>query len=350
MFLDSLRFVAASAVVFQHVAEGEGGLGKYAVEMLSPGVFGVVLFFIVSGFVIPMSARGRFDPKIFAIRRFFRIYPLVLATFLLLAILAYGGFVPAFDAVRSSTFKDWAANLLLVQDYVGAVPLWGVTWTLSLEVAWYAVFAIALLSLGSRFDKWLAIIFPLAMLALALGSILIDHRLPLARVNMLYAAVLGCRIYRHLEGEVGLGRVCADVAAFLFATLVCNVVSFGHFTHPNITMSQAVFPWIAATLVFAGATLIPAVRRSYLLNNVVLGWLGAISFSTYLLHGFAMAIASDIAPERLVAASSVALTLAFSVLGYYLVEKPGQALGRIVTRRARSRTEMNLRLDSSTSR
>jgi peptidoglycan/LPS O-acetylase OafA/YrhL len=81
-----LRFIAAGAVLFQHAVERQGKLGVEIASLLSLGVFGVVLFFTVSGFVIPMSVGRSFDVRKFAIRRFFRIYPLVMFTFILLAI------------------------------------------------------------------------------------------------------------------------------------------------------------------------------------------------------------------------------------------------------------------------
>jgi peptidoglycan/LPS O-acetylase OafA/YrhL len=111
---------------------------------------------------------------------------------------------------------------------------------------------------------------------------------------------------------------------------ICNVVSFGYFRHPNITMGQAVYPWVAAPILFAVVALLPQVRDSRLVNSRVIGWLGAISFSTYLLHGFAMDIAQDYVAAGGVLVVSLVLALVFSVLGYYLVEVPGQKLGRWV--------------------
>lgn len=333
VFLDTLRFIAAGAVLFQHVAEVNGEFGAWIVGLLSPGVFGVVLFFIVSGFVIPMTAGRRFDLGTFMIRRVFRIYPLVLAAFALLAVLAFATSLPAFAPARSVTLRDWAANLLLIQDYVGATPLWGVTWTLSIEFIWYGVFAIALLWLGRNFDGRLAILAPLAILALVGLSLLIGHRLPLGRIGMIYAAILGCRVFRHHTGELSLPRLLVDTAVFVGVMALANIVSFGHFSHPNITMNQALIPWLVAPVLFVLVAGLPGIRQSPLVNNPVTGWLGSVSYSTYLLHPFAIGLAAAFAPTSLFAVAAVLLTLLFSVLGYRLVELPGQALGkRIIAR------------------
>src|ERR1700712_4284216 len=71
LFLDTLRFIAAASVFFQHSMEGRCDTCIKLVDDLSPGVFGVVLFFIISGFVIPMTAERNFHIGTFAIKRFF---------------------------------------------------------------------------------------------------------------------------------------------------------------------------------------------------------------------------------------------------------------------------------------
>jgi peptidoglycan/LPS O-acetylase OafA/YrhL len=328
VFLDALRFIAAAAVLLQHSMEHQGRLGTKIVGTLSPGVFGVVLFFIISGFVIPMSIKGDFDLKEFAIRRIFRIYPLVIFTFILLFFVSSSGIFYDFTKIQTASLRDWVANILLVQDYVGARPLWGVTWTLSLEAAWYGLFALSLLRLGGRFDEWLSIAAPTGMITLGILSIFIAHRLPLARIGMVYAAILGCRIYRSYAGEVTVKRLNLDIGVFI---AVCNVISFGHFRHPNITMNEAVFPWIVAPLIFLMFSNVPRVRQSMFVNSPFVGRLGAISFSTYLLHPFGLVIAESLLPAGLSLVCGTFLSLIFSLVAYRLVEKPGQALGKRIT-------------------
>jgi len=334
-FLDTLRFIAAGAVLFQHVAEKSGRFGQWAVGMLSPGVFGVVLFFVVSGFVIPMAAGRRFNLKTFLIRRVFRIYPLVLVAFALLALLGYGTSLSGFAQVKSATLHDWLANLLLVQDYLGATPLWGVTWTLSIEFAWYALFAVALVTLGRRFDDKLIIAAPLVELGLVGVSLLIGHRLPLARTGMVYAALLGCRAFRAYDGQLTPRRIYLDTGIFVVTMAISNIVSFGYYHHPHITMNQALVPWLIAPLLFMLVACVPPIRHSPLVNNRLTGWLGSISFSTYLLHPFSMGLASSLVSPGLFAVTCVLLTLVLSVLGYQLVELPGQALGKRIVALAR---------------
>jgi peptidoglycan/LPS O-acetylase OafA/YrhL len=67
VFLYVLRFIAAAAVLLQHSLERQD-------------VLGVVLF------VIPMTTGETFDLRRFTVRRIFRIYPLVLFAFFLVAL------------------------------------------------------------------------------------------------------------------------------------------------------------------------------------------------------------------------------------------------------------------------
>src|SRR5260221_11756638 len=85
-FIDTLRGIAVLSVLLQHSLEvivsnhptGEyywvfhNAIGYY----FNFGRFGVVLFFFVSGFVIPFSFPDSATPaRDFAIIRFFRLYP-----------------------------------------------------------------------------------------------------------------------------------------------------------------------------------------------------------------------------------------------------------------------------------
>jgi peptidoglycan/LPS O-acetylase OafA/YrhL len=331
--LDSLRFIAAAAVLFQHGVEQQGAIGQWIVGLLSPGVFGVALFFLISGFVIPMSAGRRFDPRSFAIRRVLRIYPLVLVAFVAVAILARATDWPAFDPARAARPSDWIANLLLVQDYVGAQPIHGVTWTLSLELIWYGMFAVMIAWRGERFAGPLLVVFPLALLGGAALSLAIEHRIPLARPGMVYAAVLGCRVYAWHAGRLSGGRLAIDAMVFTGVMTLCNFVSFGHFAHPSITLWQAVVPWLAATGFFLLVMTNAGVRESRIFDNRVLPLLGAMSFSIYLLHPIGLAAAEAVTRTAWSLPLGLGLTLLLSIAGYRLVELPAMMLSKRLTPR-----------------
>src|SRR3954465_8681907 len=76
-WLDALRGIAAVVVVFKHalrplLPEMESAV-KAAFE---PGWYGVMVFFLVSGYIVPASLERRGSIQAFWISRFFRLYPL----------------------------------------------------------------------------------------------------------------------------------------------------------------------------------------------------------------------------------------------------------------------------------
>lgn len=95
--LDGLRLLAAVAVMAYHyIGKQHGYWGEpvdekftFLSEYASYGALGVQLFFIVSGFVILMSAWGRTLPQ-FVASRVSRLYPAYWVSVLAVAVLFIG--------------------------------------------------------------------------------------------------------------------------------------------------------------------------------------------------------------------------------------------------------------------
>lgn len=144
-----LRFVAALLVVVTHAT-------LYTHERLDPslelwlfGGVGVDIFFVISGFVMVMSSRaivGRDDAwKYFAVRRLIRIVPIywIATTVKLLTMLAASGLVLHADLGWNVPLSYLFLPSTNVDGYVQ--PLLGVGWTLTFEMFFYTLFAVALL-------------------------------------------------------------------------------------------------------------------------------------------------------------------------------------------------------------
>ena len=159
VFLDYLRIFAFASVFAGHKFAGpvqemaqQAGLAGAAARALWPfiegGGAGVVVFFLVSGYVIS-EVLQREGAALFLLRRVFRIYPLyvtaVLGEWLLVHPPATGG--------------ERLAQLLLAGDFTGApYALAGVEWTLRLEMlfyAWMALLRLANLTRPARGAAWL---------------------------------------------------------------------------------------------------------------------------------------------------------------------------------------------------
>ena len=112
------------------------------------GGLGVIVFFVLSGFVIPYSVRRdaidwRFVGR-FMLRRSIRLDPaywltLVTATLLALTLHAIGQ-----DVVPPPTLGQFAAHLVYLQGILGYRQIVSVFWTLAVEIQLYGVLLLLL--------------------------------------------------------------------------------------------------------------------------------------------------------------------------------------------------------------
>lgn len=122
---------------------------------LAWGTIGVPLFFVISGYVIhrkpaQLIAAGRsdaFSTRAFLRRRFFKIYPTLLAALIATVLLdqASNQFVPPYHVLRGATENHgWATfigNLFATQGiWVSTLGSNGALWTLALEIQFYALY------------------------------------------------------------------------------------------------------------------------------------------------------------------------------------------------------------------
>lgn len=339
-YIDSMRLLAASLVMMQHLFEKRDGLVKMWLIPLAPGVAGVAIFFFISGYVIPIATRNGLDPPSFLIRRMFRIYPMYLVTLALMALAGNFNFLPRFAFIAKASSFEWSANLALLAEYVGAQPFLGVSWTLAVELFWYVLFAASFVAFGKRSADRLDIAVPLSLALMALLSLAIGIRIPLGRPLMIYAAVIGFQCFRFHAGDIGTRQLARSIGIFAGTALFSTYVAFGVFRHPNLTLAQAIGPWILGTIIFLCWTLVRPFREARLANAGLLPALGAMSYSIYLLHPIAAAAANRYVAEALQVPAAITLAVALSWIGYNVIERPGIALGRIVAGGAARRLKL----------
>jgi peptidoglycan/LPS O-acetylase OafA/YrhL len=146
--LDASRALAAIYVVVHHVTNSMHLTSKAAL-VFRFGQEAVIVFFLLSGFVIFANERYRAaDIKGYTFRRVRRIYPPIVFAMIVSTLVAfYNG-----DLAERFRGSELISTLLSVQDisslkpgvisdpYLGNAPLW----SLSYEVAFYAMFPVAL--------------------------------------------------------------------------------------------------------------------------------------------------------------------------------------------------------------
>lgn len=165
--LDYGRFIAAGFVLLFHYTYNGFQNGKIS-SIVSPfeefinitkyGYLGVEFFFMISGYVIFISARNRTATD-FAVSRLVRLYPAFWTAVLFTASVAvfFGG------SNMSVTPTQVIANLTMIPAALGFDYVDGVYWTLFLEIKFYAlVFLILLFGLKAKMET-LFLFWPMLM-------------------------------------------------------------------------------------------------------------------------------------------------------------------------------------------
>ena len=154
--LDYGRFVATLAVMAFHYFFNGIHNGKLStlthvaglIDVAKYGYLGVEFFFMISGYVIFFSSKGK-TPGQFGVSRAVRLYPAFWIAVIFTTFIAqfWGGrqmSVGSFQAI---------ANLTMLPGLLGQGYVDGVYWTLQLELSFYAMVMIALLlGLQSRLE------------------------------------------------------------------------------------------------------------------------------------------------------------------------------------------------------
>uniref|UniRef100_A0A9E7ZW27 Acyltransferase n=1 Tax=Bosea sp. NBC_00436 TaxID=2969620 RepID=A0A9E7ZW27_9HYPH len=337
--LDGLRAVAALGVMIEHLfgdllrqaPPATGPMSTFArsvVETLSLGRFGVALFFLISGFVVPFSIAGERPLRHFAISRLFRLYP---ALWLALAVLTATAWLSG-DSPSAATLL---ANLTMAPPLFGQPWLSPIYWTLFVELAFYGLAAL-LFATGLLRNM-------VALLGLSLGLIAVTvlpvelrlhgiAGLPVQYLGMhLSFLFLGLLLRLWLIERRTGARLAAWVLGFAQLAAVIAVSPFSLARGDHFIM-EGLAPVFAAYLL-AFAVFLAAVRlerpRSALLARI-----GLISYALYLFHGPVNAAVYRFLPltgergDLITMLVCIGLTLALSWLVYRTVERPMIGLGR----------------------
>lgn len=388
-WLDALRGFAALLVVLFHLSLWVLGNARHGEIMrhLDLGKYGVLLFFLVSGYVIPMSLERHGDLRKFWIGRLFRIYPAYLAAIALAVVLAAVGWLEWQLPVVDETVTAVLAHATMMPELVGHRGMDRVIWTLGYEMTFYLVvaglFVWGLHKLSAWWASGLALLALLAgpslpddllgasperrrltavVLVLLIGLSLVAYigkrfvllagaagltlvLLPVVNGHatkyttamaswqgLLFLAVMfsGTVIYRWQEGQIG--RVPAVTAL----TVVALSVVGAHWAHWN--NDRALQIWIGNTAA-VGLTFLAAYAIRNRTVPSVLTWLGRISYSLYLFHPIVLSLVTVVIPHMWtlpfvvragIGVVYLVIVFPLATLMYHMVELPGQRLGKRV--------------------
>ncbi|MDH2380852.1 acyltransferase [Bradyrhizobium sp. CER78] len=341
--IDGLRAIAALGVMVEHMfgdllrqtppaAGPMNAAGDLLVQNVSLGRFGVALFFLISGFVVPFSIGGERPLFQFAVSRVFRLYP---ALWLALAVLATMAWL-AGEPPRAVTVL---ANMTMAPALFGQPWLSPIYWTLFIELVFYILIAL-LFSVGRlRHVAVLSILSLALVVATALPVQLRTHgiaNLPVQYLGMhLSFLFLGLLLRLWLVEQVPGARIAALTLVLAQIVAVPSVAAFSLARGDNFIM-EGLTPVLTAYLL-AFVVFLAAVRLDR--PRSLLSRIGLISYSMYLFHWTVNVTVYRFLPltgqigDIVTMLICTILTLLASWLVYRLVEHPTITLGRAIVLR-----------------
>jgi len=283
--LAAMLVLASHALLYPLVEHGLG-FGRL-------GWLGVILFFVISGFImVVVTGEGRFSAVTFLRRRFIRVVPMYWIATLLAAALAYLA-----PQVFKTTVYD-GAQLVLSLLFIpfhnpvsgGIHPLYKLGWTLNYEIFFYLSFAVlAFLSAGARV-VWLTIAFSVLFL---LGLIFE----PQAAIPKFYTSFMPLAFCA--GAWLGLATLRGKVERLsqvgIYSSVLVGLVALVEgFTWGQEFLEDG-FAFIGF-LVFASVLVLLAIRLEPKIPRIaVLERIGDASYSIYLVHIYEVAILSGMA-------------------------------------------------------
>ena len=337
--IDVVRGVAAVMVILQHSLESVSqGFVRFGLDVFDFGLFGVTAFLLVSGFVIPVSLERGGSNRVFWISRFFRLYPLYWFSLLIpiaAAVLAHHALNGPF---RIDQPWHWIANVTMLQQFVGVPHAMGLYWTLTIEMALYALCSV-LFAFGRLKDSLL-----IAWIGLGVGALgavvvplLLHRRVPGGYILLMLTTLVGTVIYRSVKGTIPKRSATQVIVAFGVLTLASGIVNFGE-PMPN---SESLFSLVLSIGLAYGAFM-AAVGQIGKPMPASLVTLGRISYSTYLMHPLFLWLVPTslgIVGYPLVV---VLATIALASLTYRWIEEPTMAWGKSIASRLSPRAHANV--------
>lgn len=322
--LDLLRFVAAIAVVFFHYAfrgYAKGDMSTMPYPLLAEpakyGYLGVELFFMISGFVILMTASSN-NLKVFFISRIVRLCPAfwVCCTITFLMTLAIGQ--PRYTA----DLYQYVINMTFLSDLLGVPSIDGVYWSLFVEIQFYLMISIVLglkkiEKIETYFVYWLVISATAEILTVEkLRSILITD----------YAAYFIAGATFYLIWAKGVTRTRVLLLAGAWALANYTAIAWAQLLESKYSTDYNPLIVCSLILLFFMTFYLIATNKTGAVGALNWTVLGALTYPLYLLHqmiGFMIFnIAYPVINPHVLLWSTIAVMIGLSYLIHKEIETP----------------------------
>jgi Predicted acyltransferases len=139
-----------------------------------PGQYGVFVFFLVSGYIVPASLERRGSVRGFWVSRVFRLYPLYLFALSAMIVLWASG-IGSLGGMDSDAVTSSFADVFMLQSVLWGATVPNVVWSLAYEMVFYLMLTALFLGGVHRRSNRYALVFAAA--AVGLSGVLVPGSL-----------------------------------------------------------------------------------------------------------------------------------------------------------------------------
>lgn len=283
--IDLLRFAAALAVVFYHYAfrgyaANDMSIMPYPLlaRFAKYGYLSVNLFFMISGFVILMTA-AEGSLRRFIVSRITRLYPVfwICCTVTFVTTLILGG------ERYFATASQYLINLTMLSEFFNAQPIDGAYWSLFVEIKFYLLIAAILLVKKINYAQ----IFFFVWLIVSILLEFVYHNGYLyywLAVNYSAYFIAGAMYFLIWSQGISFARLSALFASWGLASLqALNDAAF-RIEHYRTPMNQ--FLVVEIVSLFFAIMLLVSVKKTGFVGRISWAAIGALTYPLYLLHQY----------------------------------------------------------------
>lgn len=291
-----LRFLAAFLVILSHANLQMYGVSAQVTNM---GGFGVDIFFIISGFIMPYILYGgmykqdsqlRMTAGGFLLRRIIRIWPLYLI--IILSVMFVSGLVAsgtiknpsvelAYFFNSSKLEPSWLLETMTFTHW-SRPPILSIGWTLQFEFIFYVAISLILLMKAKKIESLeigtLGIFLVLSIISLSTANA--PAFLKTMASPIIFEFIMGFMLYRIVSSGVLMHKSLALLVAVatipVFILIEMNLTTIIDPQYRRLLISGT----LSFLLVWAALSLETYTRESKLFEL-----LGDASYSLYLVHG-----------------------------------------------------------------
>ncbi|ABQ24909.1 acyltransferase family protein [Geotalea uraniireducens] len=335
--LNGIRAISVLLVILWHMSD--------KAWMWLSGYTGVLIFFVLSGYLITTLLLREEDSKsvsiaAFYVRRVFRIFPLYYLTLAAYLILVF--VLKVYDAkLYIQTCNTLPLYLFYFNEFLPTVAVYSHSWSLGVEEKFYLIWPICMfILLRNRSHTRIY----LTLFAVLLCSLFFDLYLtPSLNVHHLTSILLGC-LLAFLLHDAGTYNICSRLIGPTSSLMVTMVFISVQLLLPYHKMVSLFYPYIVT--IYIALAVISTSNAFNFLRHKALVFIGERSYAIYLFHVICINIAERVFPVHsgsIVTSFSAAflstvLSIAAAAIAYRAIEKPLIIMGKTFSRSITSKT------------